>query len=158
MFLLIPIPKLAEIANEFKVPHAYLPENAHGVEEWPSHSNLDRSPDGLSAIAALEDADIVIVAIVGASGLAPTLSALEAGKNVVLANKESLVLGGDLVMRTAKENGALVIPADSEHNAVFQCIQGVKSEISILSSLPHLEDPSVSYPWKSSKMLRSNKL
>lgn len=119
--------KLAEIANEFKVPQAYLPENAPGVEEWPSHSNLDRSTDGLNAIAALEDADIVIVAIVGASGLGPTLSALEAGKNVVLANKESLVLGGDLVMRTAKENGALVIPADSEHNAVFQCIQGVKS-------------------------------
>ena len=116
--------KLAEIANGFKVPHAYLPENAPGVVEWPSHSTLDRSPNGLNAIAALEDADIVVVAIVGASGLAPTLSALEAGKNVVLANKESLVLGGDLVMRTAKDNGAKVIPADSEHNAVFQCIQG----------------------------------
>ena len=116
--------KLAKIANEFKVPHAYLPENAPGVVEWPSHSTQDRSPNGLNAIAALEDADIVVVAIVGASGLAPTLSALEAGKNVVLANKESLVLGGDLVMRTAKENGAKVIPADSEHNAVFQCIQG----------------------------------
>ena len=118
--------KLADISNEFKVPHAYLPETASGVTDWPSHCSLDRSTNGLTDIAALEEADVVVVAIVGASGLGPTLSALQAGKDVVLANKESLVLGGDLVMRTAKENGARVIPADSEHNAVFQCIQGEK--------------------------------
>jgi 1-deoxy-D-xylulose-5-phosphate reductoisomerase len=118
--------KLADISNEFKVPHAYLPETASEVTDWPSHCDLDRSTNGLTDIAALEEADVVVVAIVGASGLGPTLSALQAGKDVVLANKESLVLGGDLVMRTAKENGARVIPADSEHNAVFQCIQGEK--------------------------------
>ena len=118
--------KLADISNEFKVPHAYLPETASEVTDWPSHCSLDRSTNGLTDIAALEEADVVVVAIVGASGLGPTLSALQAGKDVVLANKESLVLGGDLVMRTAKDNGALIIPADSEHNAVFQCIQGEK--------------------------------
>ena len=118
--------KLADISNEFKVPHAYLPETASEVTDWPSHCSLDRSTNGLTDIAALEEADVVVVAIVGASGLGPTLSALQAGKDVVLANKESLVLGGDLVMRTAKDNGAQVIPADSEHNAVFQCIQGEK--------------------------------
>jgi 1-deoxy-D-xylulose-5-phosphate reductoisomerase len=118
--------KLADISNEFKVPHAYLPETASEVMDWPSHCALDRSTNGLTDIAALEEADVVVVAIVGASGLGPTLSALQAGKDVVLANKESLVLGGDLVMRTAKDNGARVIPADSEHNAVFQCIQGEK--------------------------------
>ena len=118
--------KLADISNEFKVPHAYFPETASEVTDWPSHCSLDRSTNGLTDIAALEEADVVVVAIVGASGLGPTLSALQAGKDVVLANKESLVLGGDLVMRTAKENGAKVIPADSEHNAVFQCIQGEK--------------------------------
>ena len=118
--------KLADISNEFKVPHAYLPETASEVTDWPSHCSLDRSTNGLTDIAALEEADVVLVAIVGASGLGPTLSALQAGKDVVLANKESLVLGGDLVMRTAKDNGARVIPADSEHNAVFQCIQGEK--------------------------------
>ena len=118
--------KLANISNEFKVPHAYLPETASEVTDWPSHCSLDRSTNGLTDIAALEEADVVVVAIVGASGLGPTLSALQAGKDVVLANKESLVLGGDLVMRTAKDNGARVIPADSEHNAVFQCIQGEK--------------------------------
>lgn len=116
--------KLTDISNEFKVPHAYLPETAPEVTDWPSHCSLDRSTSGLTDIAALEEADIVVVAIVGASGLGPTLSALQAGKDVILANKESLVLGGDLVVRTAKENGALIIPADSEHNAVFQCIQG----------------------------------
>jgi len=118
--------KLADISNEFKVPHAYLPETASEVTDWPSHCSLDRSTNGLTDIAALEEADVVVVAIVGASGLGPTLAALQAGKDVVLANKESLVLGGDLVMRTAKDNGALIIPADSEHNAVFQCIQGEK--------------------------------
>ena len=118
--------KLADISNEFKVPHAYLPETASEATEWPSHCSLDRSTNGLTDIAALEEADVVVVAIVGASGLGPTLAALQAGKDVVLANKESLVLGGDLVMRTAKDNGARVIPADSEHNAVFQCIQGEK--------------------------------
>mgnify|MGYP001398224663 FL=1 len=118
--------KLADISNEFKVPHAYLPETASEVTDWPSHCSLDRSTNGLTDIAALEEADVVVVAIVGASGLGPTLSALQAGKDVVLANKESLVLGGDLVMRTAKDNCAWVIPADSEHNAVFQCIQGEK--------------------------------
>ena len=118
--------KLADISNEFKVPHAYLPDTASEVTDWPSHCSLDRSTNGLTDIAALDEADVVVVAIVGASGLGPTLSALQAGKDVVLANKESLVLGGDLVMRTAKENGARVIPADSEHNAVFQCIQGEK--------------------------------
>jgi 1-deoxy-D-xylulose-5-phosphate reductoisomerase len=118
--------KLADISNEYKVPHAYLPEAASEVTDWPSRCSLDRSTNGLTDIAALEEADVVVVAIVGASGLGPTLSALQAGKDVVLANKESLVLGGDLVMRTAKDNGARVIPADSEHNAVFQCIQGEK--------------------------------
>jgi 1-deoxy-D-xylulose-5-phosphate reductoisomerase len=65
-----------------------------------------------------------VVAIVGASGLEPTLAALEAGTDIVLANKESLVLGGELVMNTAQKNQVQVLPADSEHNAVFQCIQG----------------------------------
>ncbi len=118
--------KLADISNEFKVPHAYLPETASEVTDWPSHCSLDRSTNGLTDIAALDEADIVVVAIVGASGLGPTLSALQAGKDLVLANKESLVIGGDLVMKMAKDNGARVIPADSEHNAVFQCIQGEK--------------------------------
>ena len=66
----------------------------------------------------------MVVAVVGAAGLAPTLAALEAGKDVVLANKESLVVGGELVMETARRTGAKILPADSEHNGVFQCLHG----------------------------------
>ena len=116
--------KLSQIASEFKVPHAYLPETAGEAKNLPSFTDLDRSHDGLLNLASLPDAELVVIAVVGASGLSPTLAALEAGKNIVLANKESLVLGGDLVMRTARENQARGLPADSEHNAVFQCIQG----------------------------------
>ena len=72
----------------------------------------------------MEESDICVVAIVGAAGLQPTLSAIESGQDIVLANKESLVMGGELVMKTAKERDVRIIPADSEHNAVFQCIQG----------------------------------
>ena len=61
--------------------------------------------------------------MVGAAGLMPTLAALKSGKDVVLANKESLVMGGEMVTKTAKKYGARIIPADSEHNGVFQCIQ-----------------------------------
>ena len=106
------------------MPHAYLPEAAGKAENFPSATKLDRSADGLLSLASLDNADLVVIAVVGASGLSPTLAALQAGKNIVLANKESLVLGGDLVMQTAKENQAKVLPADSEHNAIFQCIQG----------------------------------
>jgi 1-deoxy-D-xylulose-5-phosphate reductoisomerase len=116
--------KLAQIATEFNVPHAYLPEAAGKAENFPSITKVDRSSDGLSRLASLDEADLIVVAIVGASGLSPTLAALQAGKNIVLANKESLVLGGDLVMQTALENQVQVLPADSEHNAIFQCIQG----------------------------------
>lgn len=116
--------KLKEIVREFKVPHAYLPESAGQVDDFPKESTLDRSLNGLTALASLTEADLIVVAIVGASGLEPTLAALEAGTDIVLANKESLVLGGELVMNTAQKNQVQVLPADSEHNAVFQCIQG----------------------------------
>ena len=116
--------KLAQIATEFNVPYAYLPDAAGKAENFPPITKVDRSSDGLSSLASLDEADLIVVAIVGASGLSPTLAALQGGKNIVLANKESLVLGGDLVMQTAKENQVQVLPADSEHNAIFQCIQG----------------------------------
>ena len=116
--------KLAQIATEFNVPYAYLPDAAGKAENFPSITKVDRSSDGLLSLASLDEANLIVVAIVGASGLSPTLAALQAGKNIVLANKESLVLGGDLVMQTALENQVQVLPADSEHNAIFQCIQG----------------------------------
>ena len=116
--------KLFTIAEEFQVPHACLTNPPKEKVTPPRHTELHTGQDSLEELAALDEADIVVVAIVGAAGLLPTLSALRAGKDVVLANKESLVVGGEIVIETAKKYGARIIPADSEHNAVFQCIQG----------------------------------
>ncbi len=80
--------------------------------------------EGLVEAATLPEADCVITAVVGNVGLRPTLAALREKKRIALANKETLVCGGELVMRTAREYGAEIIPVDSEHSAVFQCLQG----------------------------------
>jgi 1-deoxy-D-xylulose-5-phosphate reductoisomerase len=77
---------------------------------------------GLCAIAALPDIDTVLAAIVGAAGLAPTLAAARAGKRILLANKEALVIGGASFMAAVAEGGATLLPIDSEHNAIFQCL------------------------------------
>ena len=78
--------------------------------------------DSLCALAAAENVDIVVGAMVGFSGLRPTLAALEAGKIVALANKETLVAAGSIVTRTMREHGAVILPVDSEHSAIFQCL------------------------------------
>jgi 1-deoxy-D-xylulose-5-phosphate reductoisomerase len=83
---------------------------------------------GLQVVAAMPEADIVLNALVGAVGLVPTLKALQAGKRVALANKESLVLGGELVMDTVRGNQGSLIPVDSEHNAIYQCLEGRRPE------------------------------
>jgi|LSQX01.1.fsa_nt_gb 1-deoxy-D-xylulose-5-phosphate reductoisomerase len=79
--------------------------------------------EGLVEVAQGTDADIVLVSVVGISGLIPTLAAISAGKKIALANKETLVAGGSLVMNKAKELGIPIIPVDSEHSAIFQCLQ-----------------------------------
>ena len=84
--------------------------------------------EGYKAVATVDDADIVVSAMVGAAGLIPTLAALEAGKDVALANKESLVTAGPLVTSLAREKGAALIPIDSEHSAIFQCLRGHRRE------------------------------
>ncbi len=80
--------------------------------------------DGYRAAATLTSADLVVSAMVGSAGLLPTMAAIEAGKSVALANKESLVMAGELVMGTARRNGVSIIPVDSEHSAIFQCLAG----------------------------------
>jgi 1-deoxy-D-xylulose-5-phosphate reductoisomerase len=77
---------------------------------------------GLTAVATAPEVDIVVAAIVGAAGLAPTLAAAEAGKRVLLVNKEALVSAGQLFMEAVASSGALLLPVDSEHNAIFQCM------------------------------------
>ena len=77
---------------------------------------------GLIAVAEHPEVDVVMAAIVGGAGLLPTLAAVKAGKRVLLANKEALVMSGDIMMQAAREHGALLLPVDSEHNAIFQCL------------------------------------
>jgi 1-deoxy-D-xylulose-5-phosphate reductoisomerase len=87
-------------------------------------------PDALAAAASMPEADAVMAAIVGAAGLAPTLAAAAAGKQLLLANKESLVLAGSLLLEAARASGAAILPIDSEHNAIFQCLpQGAQPGI-----------------------------
>ncbi|MBX9935923.1 MAG: 1-deoxy-D-xylulose-5-phosphate reductoisomerase, partial [Burkholderiaceae bacterium] len=80
------------------------------------------APDALETIAAHPDVDAVMAAIVGAAGLAPCLAAARAGKRLLLANKEALVVGGDVFMRAVREGGATLLPIDSEHSAIFQSL------------------------------------
>jgi len=82
--------------------------------------------EGLLKAAAMEEADTVITAVVGMMGLEPTLAACKAGKRIGLANKETLVCGGELVMAEAEAHGAEIIPVDSEHSAIFQCLMGCR--------------------------------
>ncbi len=85
--------------------------------------------EGLREIAGLANADMVLVAIVGTGGLRPALAAIEAGKDLAVASKEILVMAGEIVMREARENSVHVLPVDSEHNAIFQCLDGRSSEV-----------------------------
>ena len=82
--------------------------------------------DGLCEAAAWGSADLVLNAVVGIVGLKPTLAAVRAKKTVALANKETLVAGGALVMEEARRNGVEILPVDSEHSAIFQCLQGCR--------------------------------
>ncbi|MGE5300230.1 MAG: 1-deoxy-D-xylulose-5-phosphate reductoisomerase [Acidobacteriota bacterium] len=85
-------------------------------------------PEGINSVASYRDSDFVLSSIVGAAGLMPTISAIRAGKEIGLANKESLVMAGEIVMAEAKRLGVRIIPVDSEHSAVFQCIEGRKKK------------------------------
>ncbi len=112
----------------------YRPAAVAMVSEWAAADLRVRLADlpirvlsgieGLCELAAM-DADMVVNAVVGMVGLRPTLAAVEAGRDVALANKETLVAGGELVMRAVRERGVRLLPVDSEHSAIFQCLQGM---------------------------------
>lgn len=91
--------------------------------DWPAAVQRLHGPQALAWVAAQDEVDVVVSAIVGSAGLHSTWAALEAGKTVALANKETLVLAGSLVMPLAGRRGAQLIPVDSEHSAIFQCLQ-----------------------------------
>jgi 1-deoxy-D-xylulose-5-phosphate reductoisomerase len=95
---------------------------------------------GLREIACLTNADMVLVAIVGTGGLRPALAAIEAGKDLAVASKEILVMAGEIVMQEARDNGVNVLPVDSEHNAIFQCLEGKSSALNSQRSASNKED------------------
>lgn len=105
-------------------------------------------PDAAAAVAALPEADLVLVSLVGLSGLRPALAAIDAGHTVALATKEVLVAAGELVTARAAAKGVRILPVDSEHSAIFQCLQGVRARSTIesltltASGGPFLEAPS----------------
>jgi 1-deoxy-D-xylulose-5-phosphate reductoisomerase len=108
--------------------HSNAEELTAAAAEFPE-ARLARTdgPDGaerLLELATMPGADLVIVAIVGTAGLAPALAAIEAGRDIAVASKEILVLAGEIVMEAARRRGVRVLPIDSEHNAIFQCLEG----------------------------------
>ena len=84
--------------------------------------------EGLLAIATMEEVEILVTALVGMIGIRPTIAAIECGKNIALANKETLVTAGHIIMPLAKEKGVSILPVDSEHSAIFQCLKAEKSD------------------------------
>lgn len=108
-------PKFVAVPNEEKAKE--LREKIKDTD-----TNVLSGKESLEEVASLPEADIVITGIVGIAGLLPTLAAVKAGKRIGLANKETLVTAGETVMSTAKESGAEIIPVDSEHSAIFQCM------------------------------------
>jgi len=119
--------KLAEIAKKYGVRHVAIFEKDSAKEaaesgEFPAGTRFYVGESGLCELAELPEANLVVSAVVGTKGLRPTLSAIRAKKNVAVASKEILVLAGKFVMKSAAENGVKILPVDSEHNAIFQCI------------------------------------
>ena len=121
---------LAEQAREFDVNNVVICNEARykGLQEalQDTDSKVWAGIDSLCSLVKSANVDIVVGAMVGFSGLRPTLAALEAGKIVALANKETLVAAGSIVTRTMREHGAVILPVDSEHSAIFQCLLGAQ--------------------------------
>jgi len=115
-------PRLVSVASAEAATELCVELHRRGVRALP---DIRYGPEGLVALATAPDVDIVLVATVGAVGLLPTYRALEHGKRVALANKETLVMAGRLMTETAAATGAEILPVDSEHNALHQCLQGV---------------------------------
>jgi 1-deoxy-D-xylulose-5-phosphate reductoisomerase len=119
-----------QIINEFSPKHvAVMDDSAYEkikayCETTEKNIEVSHGIEGLNKIATISNVEIVVTSIVGMIGLTPTLNAIKAGKHIALANKETLVVGGELVMAEAKSKGIMILPVDSEHGAVFQCLQG----------------------------------
>ena len=114
-------------AVEFGVKDVCIYDSARAAElqrRLPAGTRVLTGLDGLCELATLAGADMVLVSIIGTAGLKPTLQAIEAGKDLAIASKEILVMAGEVVMNRAAAKGINVLPVDSEHNAIYQCLQG----------------------------------
>ncbi len=126
--------ELAAIARKYAVKHVAIFDEAAAKEaqssgSFPAGTRFYVGLDGLIEIATLAEANLVITAVVGTLGLKPTLAAIHSGKDVAVASKEILVLAGQFVMAAARERGVKILPMDSEHNAIFQCIGEEKRHV-----------------------------
>lgn len=124
---------LTEQIDKFHPLAAAVADEAHALRlraRLPSGCKTEIlwGADGYRQVARIAEADMVVSAMVGAAGLAPTVEAIDAGKHVALANKETLVAAGSIVMEKAKERNVLILPVDSEHSAVFQCLNGQRRQ------------------------------
>ncbi len=113
-------PEIVAICDESKLAELKEAIASHDVQPI-----LLAGEDSVAEVARYGDAEAVVTGIVGCAGLLPTLAAIEAGKDIALANKETLIAGGPVVLPLAKKHGVKLLPADSEHSAIFQCLQGV---------------------------------
>ena len=135
--------KLAAAANEIRPESVCLVDATkldilrRALEYKP---RIFSGEEGLREIACLTNADMVLVAIIGTGGLRPALAAIEAGKDLAVASKEILVMAGEIVMREARDNGVHVLPVDSEHNAIFQCLEGKRSTLNAQRPMSNAED------------------
>lgn len=125
--------KLAKIAKEFGAKYvAIYDDNAFEKARcsglFAPDVKMFRGEEGLTAVATLGEIDTVVAAVVGTTALRPTLAAIEAGKHIALANKELLVMAGKFVMGAAKRRNVQMLPLDSEHNAIFQCLVGERKD------------------------------
>ena len=123
--------KLEAQIEEFRPELAVLADEAAAARlkaRYKGATKILGGEDGLVAAAVFPAVDMVVTSLMGFAGLAPTLAAIRAGKNIALANKETLVAAGELVRREASAHGAAILPVDSEHSALFQCLQGEKRE------------------------------
>lgn len=119
--------ELAAIAEKYDVRHVAIFDETAAREarlsgEFPAGTHFYTGEAGLCELATLPEANLVVTAVVGTLGLRPTLAAIRSRKNIAVASKEILVLAGRFVMEAARENGVKILPVDSEHNAIFQCI------------------------------------
>jgi 1-deoxy-D-xylulose-5-phosphate reductoisomerase len=119
--------RVLEQARQFQVSHIAVADPAAArlcAAEAPAGIHIHEGARGIDEVAALEEADIVLCALVGMAGLKPVMAALGKGKDVALATKEVLVAAGAMVTETAARHGGRILPVDSEHSAVFQCLEG----------------------------------